>query len=41
MRPEPHARSIKALETLARSRGASVGVLAAEAFVVLRTVRRT
>ena len=41
MRPEPHARSIKALEILARTRGASVGVGAAEAFSVLRMVRRT
>jgi LmbE family N-acetylglucosaminyl deacetylase len=41
MRPEPHARSIKALETLARARGASVGITAAEAFSVLRIVRRT
>lgn len=40
MRPEPHARSIKALETLARARGASVGMAAAEAFSVLRIVRR-
>ena len=40
MRPEPHARSIKALETLARARGASVGLAAAEAFGVLRIVRR-
>ncbi|AWW74147.1 GlcNAc-PI de-N-acetylase [Erythrobacter sp. KY5] len=32
MREWPHARSIEALEYLARSRGASIGVAAAEAF---------
>lgn len=36
MREWPHARSIQALEALARWRGASVGVEAAEAFVVQR-----
>ncbi len=36
MRPWPHARSISALEHLARWRGASVGVEAAEAFMVGR-----
>lgn len=36
MRPWPHARSISAIEHLARWRGASVGVEAAEAFVVGR-----
>lgn len=36
MRPWPHARSIKALEHLARWRGAQVGVEAAEAFCLLR-----
>lgn len=40
MRPEPHARSIKALENLARARGATVGLAAAEAFIVLRTIDR-
>ncbi|WP_137045768.1 PIG-L deacetylase family protein [Pseudolabrys sp. FHR47] len=40
MRPEPHARSIKALENLARARGATVGLAAAEAFMVLREVER-
>lgn len=40
MRPEPHARSIAALQTQARARGATVGLAAAEAFVVLRMVRR-
>ena len=36
MREWPHARSIKALEHLARWRGAQVGVEAAEAFCLLR-----
>ena len=36
MRPWPHARSIEALEHLARWRGAQVGVAAAEAFCLLR-----
>jgi LmbE family N-acetylglucosaminyl deacetylase len=36
MRPWPHARSIVALEHLARWRGAQVGVEAAEAFCLLR-----
>lgn len=36
MRPWPHARSIAALEHLARWRGAQVGVEAAEAFCLLR-----
>lgn len=36
MRPWPHARSIKALEHLARWRGATIGVEAAEAFVLGR-----
>jgi LmbE family N-acetylglucosaminyl deacetylase len=40
MRPEPHARSIKAIENLARARGASVGLHAAEAFSVLRSIVR-
>lgn len=40
MRAEPHARSIVAAENAARSRGASVGVVAAEAFTVLRIVER-
>jgi LmbE family N-acetylglucosaminyl deacetylase len=41
MRSEPHARSIAALANLARLRGASVGVQAAEAFLVLRSLHRT
>ena len=40
MRPAPHARSIDAVRALASVRGASVGVPAAEAFVVVRQVRR-
>ena len=36
MRPWPHARSIDAVEHLARWRGAQVGVEAAEAFCLLR-----
>ena len=36
MRPWPHARSLEALEHLARWRGAQVGVEAAEAFQLLR-----
>lgn len=39
MRPWPHSRSIAALEHLARWRGACVGVEAAEAFSLTRTVR--
>lgn len=38
MRPFPHARSIEAVEHLARWRGASVGVPAAEAFVLARAI---
>jgi LmbE family N-acetylglucosaminyl deacetylase len=38
MRPYPHARSIEAVEALARWRGATIGVEAAEAFMVLRTI---
>lgn len=38
MRPWPHARSIEAVEHLARWRGAQVGVKAAEAFFLLRQV---
>lgn len=39
MRPWPHARSIEALEHLARWRGAQVGIEAAEAFCLLRQLR--
>ncbi|WP_424096598.1 PIG-L deacetylase family protein [Moorena producens] len=38
MRPWPHPRSLQAVEHLARWRGASVGVEAAEAFIVGRQV---
>lgn len=38
MRPWPHQRSYKGLEVLAQFRGASVGVEAAEAFVVERRI---
>jgi LmbE family N-acetylglucosaminyl deacetylase len=36
MRPFPHARSFEAVEALARWRGATAGMHAAEAFVVIR-----
>ena len=38
LRPEPHARSRSAIENLARTRGASVGLAAAEAFTILREI---
>jgi LmbE family N-acetylglucosaminyl deacetylase len=38
MRPFPHARSLEGLEALARWRGVSVGVEAAEAFTVVREI---
>lgn len=38
MRPWPHARSCEAIEYLARLRGATIGVNAAEAFVLGRNV---
>jgi LmbE family N-acetylglucosaminyl deacetylase len=41
MRDWPHARSIAALEHLARWRGACVGVAAAEAFVLVRHIDRS
>lgn len=40
MRPFPHARSLENVEHLARYRGASVGIEAAEAFMVVRDVLR-
>jgi LmbE family N-acetylglucosaminyl deacetylase len=40
MRAWPHSRSLEAVESLARWRGASVGVQAAEAFVLGRAVLR-
>lgn len=39
MRPFPHPRSAEAVEALARYRGASAGVDAAEAFLLLRMVQ--
>ncbi len=39
MRPWPHARSLEALEHLAKWRGASVGLGAAEAFVLGRNLK--
>ena len=38
MRPFPHPRSAAAVEALARLRGASAGLEAAEAFIVLREI---
>ena len=38
MRPWPHSRSIEAVEHLARWRGSQVGVDAAEAFCLLRSL---
>lgn len=40
MRPAPHARSMVSIENLARARGATVGLPAAEAFIVLREIER-
>jgi len=40
MRPWPHARSLEAVTHLARWRGASVGMKAAEAFMVCREIER-
>jgi LmbE family N-acetylglucosaminyl deacetylase len=40
MREWPHARSVKALEHLARWRGANIGTEAAEAFIVGRHIER-
>ena len=40
MRPFPHARSFEAVEALARVRGASVGLEAAECFMVVRELVR-
>ena len=39
LRPSPHARSLEAIEHLARWRGATVGCEAAEAFHLVRAVR--
>jgi LmbE family N-acetylglucosaminyl deacetylase len=38
MRDFPHARSYEAVDALARCRGASVGVAAAEAFMIARYI---
>lgn len=38
VKPFPHERSLQALESLARLRGATVGFEAAEAFVLIRSV---
>jgi N-acetylglucosamine malate deacetylase 1 len=38
IRPWPHARSLEAVEALAKWRGASVGIVAAEAFVLGRGI---
>lgn len=38
LRPMPHARSLEAVLNVARGRGATVGVAAAEAFTVLREI---
>ena len=40
MRPFPHPRSFEAVEALARVRGASVGLAAAECFMVVRELVR-
>lgn len=40
MRPFPHARSIEAVEALARLRGAQAGMAAAEAFSLIRRLWR-
>lgn len=40
MRPWPHSRSLEAIEALWRHRGAQVGAEAAEALVMLRSIRR-
>lgn len=40
MREAPHARSFEALQALAVSRGASVGMNKAEAFILLRDLQR-
>jgi LmbE family N-acetylglucosaminyl deacetylase len=40
MRPAPHARSIEAVRALAQMRGSSVGLDAAEAFMISRQLRR-
>ena len=41
MRPFPHARSYEAVQALATLRGASAGLAAAEAFLVIRLIETT
>ncbi len=40
MRPSPHARSFQAVRALANMRGSTVGVIAAEAFMIVRQISR-
>lgn len=40
LRPWPHSRSLESIGFLAKSRGSSVGLEAAEAFMMLRCVKR-
>ena len=40
LRPWPHARSIKAIESLSLYRGSSIGIKAAEAFHVVRYIKK-
>jgi LmbE family N-acetylglucosaminyl deacetylase len=39
VRPFPHERSLEAIQALATTRGATVGLEAAEAFVLIRSIR--
>lgn len=39
MREQPHSRSVEHIESMARHRGYSVGVAAAEAFMTIRSIR--
>lgn len=41
MRPEPHSRSLGHIASLARHRGYSVGLEAAEAFFIVRSIMRS
>ena len=41
MRPSPHPRSLETVESLARLRGSTIGVPAAEAFMVLWQIHRS
>ena len=40
MRPFPHSRSLESIRALARWRGASVGLKAAEAFCLVRQIKK-